>query len=325
MESTAQYWKPVWQALEQYWKAACQKREGAGPKSGALHLAQAKSNRGPRGRKNDFADAERLVKRLVAQETHPEFRARNRTAPVADSDAQVTCDKVRLQNQLECLLEEAHIELSSLVSDLLGVSARRMLEALADGETNPEALAALADRRLRATPRQLCDALGACEQLNQVYRRLLKMALEELKLLEEQQDQLDKMIWELLALHQDAVRRVAEIPGFGRGLGTPSHRRSRPQGSGFPFRQQPCLAGRDLSRGATERRPVPEQSITEGQLRHAAHSESGCPRRGKSERKHIRSSVLPSEGAPGIPRGHLGHRASDLQADLEDFARQCPL
>jgi hypothetical protein len=50
MESTAQYWRPVWAALERYWKPVCQKREGAGPKSGALHLCQAKSNKGPKGR-----------------------------------------------------------------------------------------------------------------------------------------------------------------------------------------------------------------------------------------------------------------------------------
>ena len=59
---------------------------------------------------------------------------------------QLTRNKVRLQNQLEALLEEAHIKLSSLVSDLLGASARRMLKALADGETDPAALAALADQ-----------------------------------------------------------------------------------------------------------------------------------------------------------------------------------
>jgi hypothetical protein len=68
MESTAQYWKPVWGALERYWKTSCQKREGVGPKSGTLHLAQARSNRGRKGRKKDFPDAERLVKRLVADE-----------------------------------------------------------------------------------------------------------------------------------------------------------------------------------------------------------------------------------------------------------------
>src|SRR6201987_6425121 len=68
MEATAQYWKPVWEALERYWKPICEKREGARRKSGKLHLAQALSNRGRRGRKRDFPDAERLGKRLVAQE-----------------------------------------------------------------------------------------------------------------------------------------------------------------------------------------------------------------------------------------------------------------
>src|SRR5262250_2352409 len=68
MESTAQYWKPVWGALERYWKPRCHSREDAGRMSGSLHLAQALSNRGRRGRKNDFRDAERLVKRLVSQE-----------------------------------------------------------------------------------------------------------------------------------------------------------------------------------------------------------------------------------------------------------------
>jgi hypothetical protein len=68
MESTAQYWKPVWGALERYWKPMREKREGAHRKSGTLHLAQAQSNRGRRGRKKDFVDAERLVKRLLARE-----------------------------------------------------------------------------------------------------------------------------------------------------------------------------------------------------------------------------------------------------------------
>ena len=60
---------------------------------------------------------------------------------------------------------------------LLGASARRMLKALAEGETNPVALAAMADKNLRATQAQLCDALGACTELEPIYRRLLKMFL----------------------------------------------------------------------------------------------------------------------------------------------------
>ena len=164
MESTAQYWKPVWGALEQYWKPSGQKRETTGPMSGTLHLAQAQSNRGPRGRKKDFPDAERLVKRLVANELSLSFvpDAEQRLwRTVMRRKYQLTRNRVQLQNRLEALLEEAHIKLSSLVSDLLGASARRMLKALADGETDPAALASLADKNLRATPAQLCDALGA--------------------------------------------------------------------------------------------------------------------------------------------------------------------
>jgi len=66
MESTAQYWRPVWDALERSWQPRRRQRDGAGPMAGTLHLAQAQSNQGPRGRKKDFPDAERLVKRLVA-------------------------------------------------------------------------------------------------------------------------------------------------------------------------------------------------------------------------------------------------------------------
>jgi transposase len=217
-ESTAQYWMPVWQTLERYWRAECQRWEGAGPMSGTLHLAQAQSNRGPRGRKKDFVDAERLLKRLVAQELILSFvpDAEQRLwRTVVRRKYQLTCDRVRLQNQLESLLEEAHLKLSSLVSDLLGASARRMLRALADGETNPVVLAALADQRLRATQQQLCDALGAAKDLHQVYRRLVKMTLEELQLIEQQMDQLDHEVAHLLSQYQDAVQRLAEVPGLG--------------------------------------------------------------------------------------------------------------
>ena len=158
------------------------------------------------------------MKRLVARELTLSFVPdveQRLWRTVTRKKYQVRCDRIRLQNQLESLLEEAHIKLSSLVSDLFGLSARRMLKALAEGETDPAALAALADERLRATPEQLCDALGACTELNAVYRRLLKMALEELRLIDEQIGQLDQEMANLLSQHQDAVERLAEVPGLG--------------------------------------------------------------------------------------------------------------
>jgi len=166
----------------------------------------------------DFLDAERLVKRLVARELTLSFvpDAEQRLwRTVMRRKYQLTRNRVQLHNRLESLLEEAHIKLSSLVSDLLGVSARRILKALADGETNPTALAALADKKLRATSAQLCDALGACTELNPVYRQLLKMMLEELRLIDEQIGQLDREMANLLSQHQDAVARLAEVPGLG--------------------------------------------------------------------------------------------------------------
>jgi len=62
----------------------------------------------------------------------------------------------------------------------------------ANGETNPTSLAALTDKKLRATQAQLCDALSACTELNPVYRRLLKMVVEELQFLVQQILQLEQ-------------------------------------------------------------------------------------------------------------------------------------
>src|SRR5947199_3084640 len=242
MESTAQYWKPVWEALERYWKPIREKREAAGRRSGTLHLALAQSNRGRRGRKRDFPDAERLVRRLVARELTLSFvpDAEQRLwRTVTRRKYQLRCDRVRLQNQLESLLEEAHLKLSSFVSDLLGLSAQRMLKAIAEGETNPAALAALADERLRATTEQLCDALGACTELNPVYRRLLKMALEELRLIDEQIAQLDQEMANLLRPHQDAVERLAEVPGLGEDSAQQIIAEVGPTAETFPYAK--CL------------------------------------------------------------------------------------
>ena len=73
----------------------------------------------------------------------------------------------------------------------------------------------MADKKLRATQEQLRDALSACTELNSVYRRLLKMTLEELQFLEQQISQVDHESASLLSQHVDAVHRLAEVPGLG--------------------------------------------------------------------------------------------------------------
>jgi Transposase and inactivated derivatives len=203
MESTAQYWKPVWRQLEPLFK---------------LYLAQAQSNRAPRGRKRDFADAERLVRRHIAGELilsfvpDPEQRL---WRTLTRTKNQLTGDRVRLQNQLESLLEDARIKLDSYVSDLLGVSSRRMLKGLAQGETDPAKLAAMADKALRATAEQLQDGLAAAATLSSLHRRILQLFLDRLELIEQQIETLDRSIADALKNYHAAVLRLAEVPGYG--------------------------------------------------------------------------------------------------------------
>jgi transposase len=131
MESTAQYWKAVWLALEGQFQ---------------LWLAQARSNRGPRGRKTGFRDAKRCVSRLLSDDLRLSYvpDAEQRCwRTLTRTKYQLTRDRARLQSQLESLLEECQIKLSSVVSDLLGASGRRILRASAAGEADPARLRAL--------------------------------------------------------------------------------------------------------------------------------------------------------------------------------------
>jgi transposase len=201
MESTAQYWKPVWYELESQMR---------------LHLAQAFSNRAPKGRKHDFRDAERLVRRLLAGELTlslvPTGEQRSwRT--MTRMKTQLTEDQSRLHAQIESLLEEMRIKLSSVVSDLLGVSGLRILTALAAGQRDARKLAGLRDERLRASEETLVDALSG--HFEPYQQQLLGFYLQRYQLIQQQIEQLHAMIGRAMEQHQQAVRRLAQVPGFG--------------------------------------------------------------------------------------------------------------
>lgn len=202
MESTAQYWKPVWLDLE--------------PHFAKLQLAQAHSNRAPKGRKDDFRDAKRLARRLLAGELLLSFvpEPEQRTwRTLTRSKQQLVRDRVQLQNQLEALLEEMRIKLSGVISDLLGASGRRILTALSQGEADPVQLAQLGDERLKCSREQLADALRGAP--TPTHRAVLKLFLKRLKLLDTQIQTLDKLVAQEMKKHEEAIARVAEIPGFG--------------------------------------------------------------------------------------------------------------
>lgn len=200
MESTAQYWRPVWMTLEDEF---------------TLTLAQARSTRARRGRKWDKADARRIAKRLLSGDLtvsyvpSPEqrdWRLLSRTQVAMRESL------VRLRNQIEVLLEQAQVKLSSVVSDILGKSGRRMLDALAQGVQDPTELARLGDRRLHADQEQLADALSG--RFSQAQRIVLNLYLQQIDYIERQVADLDQALAAALSPHLNAIERMCEIPGI---------------------------------------------------------------------------------------------------------------
>jgi transposase len=148
MEATSSYWKPFWHILT-----------GAGLE---VMLVNARQARQIPGRKTDVNDAQWLAQLGAHGLLRGSFVPSAGVRELKDLVRARTV-LVRLRGQevqrLEKLLEDSAIKLSSAISDLTGVSGRAMLEALAFGERDPEALAALGDRRLKASQEALAEAL----------------------------------------------------------------------------------------------------------------------------------------------------------------------
>ena len=163
-----------------------------------------------------MADVKRLVRRFAAGELmlsfipEPEQRA---WRMVTRGRLQLVRERVQLQNQIESLLEEGRIKLSSVISDLLGVSGRRILRAMASGQKNPETLAALGDQHLKCGREVLVDALTGW--MGAIHCKLLTQHLDRIELIDRQVDELNKLSAAQMQKHQDAVTRLIEIPGIG--------------------------------------------------------------------------------------------------------------
>lgn len=200
MESTAQYWKPVWYALEAHFR---------------LHLAQAWSNRAPQGKKTDFKDAERLVRRHLAGELTLSFvpeAEQRQLRSLTRRRTQLSRDRIRIQNQVESLLEETRLKISSVLTDLFGASGLRILAALAKGVTDPQQLAALADARVQCSSQELTDALTGT--VNSIHRHFLQQHLDHLQLIDQQIEELLQLTADLLREQSDAVARLCQVPGI---------------------------------------------------------------------------------------------------------------
>ena len=224
MESTAQYWRPVWYGLESHFR---------------LHLTHPLKTRAPRGRKSDFRDAQRLADRWSAGDLEASF------IPGAEQRAWrwLTRTRVQLKKKLgvihshvEGLLEQGGIKLSAVVSDLFGVSGWAMLERIAEGVTDVEVLAAEARGVLRNKDAELKEALAG--RLEPVYRLLLKQHLEQVRLLRRQVEEINAALAEAMSEHVAALHRLTRMPGVDLYAAEELVAEIGPRAAAFPSAEQ---------------------------------------------------------------------------------------
>jgi len=202
MESTASYWKPVFNLLES---------------SFTTWLVNPAHIKAVPGRKTDCKDAEWIADLLQHGLLKPSFipdRGQQELRELTRYRKALIEERAREVNRIQKVLEGANIKLGSVVSNVLGVSGTRIVRALADGMTDPTQLAALADDRLRATPEELQRALQGLMGAHQQF--LWRQQLSHLQALDRQIAQLDAEVDARLAPFAAARELLESIPGVGR-------------------------------------------------------------------------------------------------------------
>jgi transposase len=204
MESTSDYWKPVYFLLE---------REGFD-----CTLYQASQVKALPGRpKTDKLDSAWLAKiteqgGLAGSFVPPEEIRRLRTC--TRYRRRLVQVRTAQKERCEKLLEDAHLKLSSVISDIHGVSGREMLRAVAAGERNPGVLAEMARGRMRGKTRMLEEALD-CSFFTEEHAFILTMMLDSIDQLTAQIEVLDAKIAAMCAPYERQIARLDAIPGFG--------------------------------------------------------------------------------------------------------------
>lgn len=203
MESTGVYWKPIWNLLEGLFEMLL---------VNAQHIKQVP------GRKTDVKDAEWIAQLLQHGLLRGSFvppTPQRQLRELTRQRRQLIQTRASVANRIQKVLEDANIKLASVATDVLGVSGRAMLEAIAAGQEDPEQLAEMARRRLRAKIPQLRLALAG--RVTDHHRFLLRLLLDELTQLEALIGRLTARITEVLpAPFAEAVQRLSTIPGIDR-------------------------------------------------------------------------------------------------------------
>jgi transposase len=213
MEATGVYWMPVWKILSD------------GPFT--MIVANAARIKAVPGRKTDVNDAAwiadlaafgLLKASFVPDEDLHELRTLMRTRK------QLVREQSSHVQRIQKTLTEANIRMDSVISDVMGLNGRRLIEAMIAGQRDPRKLVALTDRRLKASPKELYDALHG--RLTDHHRFLLELHLQQYDALDEAVRAIDREAEARLSRldqriepkpgFRDLIRLLVTIPGVSR-------------------------------------------------------------------------------------------------------------
>jgi transposase len=200
MEATGVYWKPVWHVLEGHFE---------------LVLANAAHVKNVPGRKTDVNDAVWLADLLA----HGLIRA-SFVPPVAVQELR-TLTRTRKQfvrergshvQRIEKVLEDANLKLSVVISDILGKSGRAVLQAIIDGQSDPERLASCISIRVKASRAELIEALRG--RVSTHHRFMLKLHLGHIDALDKAVADIEKEVGLGLEPFRQAAKLLSTMPGL---------------------------------------------------------------------------------------------------------------
>jgi transposase len=201
MESTGVFWKPIVNLLE---------AEGI-----EFLVVNAQHMKALPGRKTDVKDSEWIAKLLRHGLLKASFipnRNQRELRELVRYRRSIIEERSRQHNRIQKVLEGANIKLGSVVSDIMGLSSRDMLRAIADGEDDPEKLANFARRTLKRKKGELELALQG--YVNPHQRLMIKTILTHIDFLSEQVELLDREIAARVKSFQGDIERLDSIPGI---------------------------------------------------------------------------------------------------------------
>ena len=201
MEATGVYWKPVWHVLS----------DG----ELALILANAAHVKNLPGRKTDVADAtwlaDLLAHGLIRASFVPE-QATQEMPALLRTRKQLVREQASHIQRIQKTLEDGNLKLASVLTNIMGLSGRAVLEALIHGQTDPDHLLTLIDRRVKAPREKQRAALQG--RITQRHRFLLRLHLRQIDALTTAMAEIDEEVHRDLDPFRDAVRLLCSIPGI---------------------------------------------------------------------------------------------------------------